>query len=61
MTGGSYMLLSDRQKDMMHETAGIRNVDRLTQLPCSISSSQIFVHPKEVRDLVVSYEPRMGC
>ncbi len=46
------MFLSDGQKAIIRATAGIRNVDMLTRLPGSISSTQTFVRPGEVRDLV---------
>ena len=57
------MLLSDRQKNFLRETPGIRNLDMLTQLPGSMFSAKIFVRLDRVRDLVVmfvSYEPWMG-
>jgi hypothetical protein len=56
---GSYVFHSDRHKDLMRETTGIRNFDMLTQLPGSMSRVKIFVRPEEVRYLVV--DPRIGC
>jgi hypothetical protein len=46
------MFLSDGQKAIIRETAGIRNIDMLKQLPRSISSTQSFVRLGEVRVLV---------
>ncbi|KAF8813999.1 hypothetical protein BYT27DRAFT_7180260 [Phlegmacium glaucopus] len=51
----SEIIKNDRQKNLM--PASIKDLNMLTQLPDSMSSTKIFVRPQDVRDLVVLYEP----